>query len=68
MSNHNPPGDQPGFWRLGYCAARAGLSPAAFEAASRAGTIPVEVVRVSARLALVRVDQFNTWLKGADPQ
>lgn len=66
MTNHTPPGDRPGFWRLGYCAARAGLSPAAFEAASRAGTIPVEVVRVSHRLALVRVDQFNRWLKGSD--
>ena len=64
MSNHNPPGDRPGFWRLGYCASRAGLSPAAFEAAARAGRIPVEVVRVSPRLALVRVNQFENWLQG----
>lgn len=66
MSNPSPPnqGDRPGFWRLSYAAQKAGITPESFEAASKAGTIPVRVERVSPRLALVRIEELNNWLKG----
>lgn len=60
-----PPGDRPGFWRLSYAAKEAGITPESFEAASKAGTIPVRVERVSPRLALVRIEELQAWLKGA---
>ena len=62
MKEH--PDDRPGFWRLSHCARLAGMSPEAFEAAAKAGRIPVAVERVSERLALVRVEQFQNWLRG----
>jgi hypothetical protein len=70
MNNQPKPGDRPGFWRLGYAARRASVTPEAFEAASKAGTIPVRVERLSPKLALVRVEEFNNWLqsKGNNPR
>lgn len=60
--NHD---DTPELWRLSAAARRAGMSPEAFERASRAGTIPVNVIRTSRRMAYVRRGELETWLKGA---
>ncbi len=60
----DPHNDRPGLWRLGHAARLAGLSPESFEAASKAGTIPVRVERIGPRSAYVRVEEFNRWLKG----
>ena len=57
--------DRPGLWRLGHAARLAGLTPEAFEAGAKAGTIPVRVERIGPRLAYVRAEELNRWLKGA---
>lgn len=64
MKHQPQPGDRPGFWRLGAAARLAGITPEAFEAASKAGRIPVAVERLSPKLALVRLEELNRWLKG----
>jgi hypothetical protein len=57
--------DGPGLWRLSAAASRAGMSTEAFERASRAGVIPVAVIRTSERMAYVRRAELETWLRGA---
>ena len=56
--------DHPGLWRLGVAARKAGMTAESLEAAAKAGTIPVEVIRTSPRLAFVRAEAFQAWLKG----
>jgi hypothetical protein len=60
--------DRPGLWRLSYAARLAGVTPEAFEAGAKAGTIPVRVERIGPRLAYVRAEEFTRWLKGAENQ
>ena len=58
------PNDQPGFWRLTYGARLAGLTPQALEAGCASGAIPVECIRLSERVAIVRAADMSAWLKG----
>ena len=62
---NKPHNDRPGLWRLSYAARQAGLTPEAFEAGAKAGTIPVRVERIGPRLAYVRIEELDNWLKGA---
>lgn len=64
MTIGTPGFDQPGLYRLSAAAAMAGLTPSALEAASKAGTIPIEIIRLSPRLAFVRASELNDFLKG----
>lgn len=56
----------PGLWRLAVAARKAGMTAESLEAGAKAGTIPVEVIRTSPRLAFVRADAFQAWLKGPE--
>jgi hypothetical protein len=62
---NTPHNDRPGLWRLGYAARLAGMTPQSFEAASKAGRLPVHVERFGPRLAYVRAAEFTQWLKGS---
>lgn len=64
MSLGPPSKDFPGLYRLHAAAVMTGMSPSAFEAASKAGVIPVEIIRTTPRLAYVRAVELNAFLKG----
>ena len=65
MNEHEPPhNDAPGLCRLSAGARRAGLTAEKLEEASAAGLIPVAVIRLSQRMAYVRIAELETWLKG----
>ncbi len=56
--------DQPGLVRIGFAASCANMRPGVFEDACERGVIPIEVIRVSERLAYVRATELNDFLKG----
>lgn len=65
MTNlEQPHNDAPGLCRLSAAARRAGLTAEKFEEASAAGLIPVAVIRLSPRMAYVRIAELEAWLKG----
>jgi hypothetical protein len=56
--------DRPGLYRLAFAAQRVGMPPATFEEACTAGQIPIQIIRISPRLAFVRAAELSAFLKG----
>jgi hypothetical protein len=55
--------DRAGLWRIAPAATKLGISPDALEAASLAGTIPIEVLRIGPRsLRYVRFSELQAFL------